>query len=462
MNSLPLHLSLLSRTNREASQDPLSSSSDESTSNDRKRKSYFATNNEEEPKRRTINRLDQQIEGGPTGDNKPSHNSSSTSSPSTSASSIIRPTLRVPVVSRSGQSTSLPGLANLNLPSIRSTAQQRAPRPPSNSSSLDTTRSFVGDQDHLTTSYELPTPLSTPSFRMTGGRGTYSLPSLTSLYPPPTQTFTTSPSSSFLPLSRSSTSMNNRPEILRPLPYRSLTRGPNPNSFRRFFEEDEEEDLEDDSSSEEDTDSDSDNNDDIEEEEEEEYDAETFEELLAQEDRRRQRERERETRYSTHRVELFGAHTSGLDRVRPNNRFTIPVPSFLQGSGLGSRQRITTPLPRIPPSFQNSPDLRSQYLHLALLGRDITENDYELLLQLDDAVPNKTGAQLDQIKTLPCFSASGDESIECSICLSPIEVKESMKELPCNHRFHSGCIDKWLVINNSCPIDKLSVDYSKI
>ncbi|KAK8533915.1 hypothetical protein V6N13_028395 [Hibiscus sabdariffa] len=41
---------------------------------------------------------------------------------------------------------------------------------------------------------------------------------------------------------------------------------------------------------------------------------------------------------------------------------------------------------------------------------------------------------------------------DCSICLEECEVDEEVREMPCNHFFHSGCIEKWLRIHGSCPI----------
>ncbi|KAH7846743.1 hypothetical protein Vadar_017626 [Vaccinium darrowii] len=44
----------------------------------------------------------------------------------------------------------------------------------------------------------------------------------------------------------------------------------------------------------------------------------------------------------------------------------------------------------------------------------------------------------------------GSES--CAICLGEYEIGEEAKEMPCKHRFHSACIDKWLGIHGSCPV----------
>eukprot|EP01017_Pseudomicrothorax_dubius_P001016 TRINITY_DN0_c3253_g1_i2.p1 TRINITY_DN0_c3253_g1~~TRINITY_DN0_c3253_g1_i2.p1 ORF type:complete len:101 (+),score=23.06 TRINITY_DN0_c3253_g1_i2:1-303(+) len=47
-------------------------------------------------------------------------------------------------------------------------------------------------------------------------------------------------------------------------------------------------------------------------------------------------------------------------------------------------------------------------------------------------------------------SQCGDKS--CVICLAEFEHGEKLRELPCKHRFHVGCIDQWLIQNGSCPI----------
>lgn len=42
---------------------------------------------------------------------------------------------------------------------------------------------------------------------------------------------------------------------------------------------------------------------------------------------------------------------------------------------------------------------------------------------------------------------------ECAICLDEWEGKDTVvKEMPCKHRFHGECIEKWLRIHGNCPV----------
>jgi hypothetical protein len=40
----------------------------------------------------------------------------------------------------------------------------------------------------------------------------------------------------------------------------------------------------------------------------------------------------------------------------------------------------------------------------------------------------------------------------CVICLDPFAVGDLLKQLPCNHCFHSTCISKWLAERSTCPV----------
>lgn len=96
------------------------------------------------------------------------------------------------------------------------------------------------------------------------------------------------------------------------------------------------------------------------------------------------------------------------------------------------------------------------------IDRDFDERDYELLLQLDEYVPNRKIATENEMKKIEKRLVTSDDLNErCSICLVDLELGDSVKELPCNHIFHPDCIDKWLKeYNHICPICKQTISDS--
>ncbi len=57
------------------------------------------------------------------------------------------------------------------------------------------------------------------------------------------------------------------------------------------------------------------------------------------------------------------------------------------------------------------------------------------------------------ISFLPKYNAQDKEKIICSICLNKIQINDYIRKLPCEHIFHSNCIDKWIIYENKneCP-----------
>ena len=68
-----------------------------------------------------------------------------------------------------------------------------------------------------------------------------------------------------------------------------------------------------------------------------------------------------------------------------------------------------------------------------------------------DILGSSRAAHFRSRKHMSFFSNQGQNPIntDCSICLDP--VNENSKTLVCNHQFCTGCIDKWLEKNRSCP-----------
>ncbi|CAI9109716.1 OLC1v1009589C1 [Oldenlandia corymbosa var. corymbosa] len=60
-------------------------------------------------------------------------------------------------------------------------------------------------------------------------------------------------------------------------------------------------------------------------------------------------------------------------------------------------------------------------------------------------------ASKESIDSLPAIEV-GEEGFDCAICLSEFEIGEEAKQMPCKHKYHPGCIEKWLGIQGSCPV----------
>ncbi|XP_038901761.1 E3 ubiquitin-protein ligase SIRP1 [Benincasa hispida] len=81
----------------------------------------------------------------------------------------------------------------------------------------------------------------------------------------------------------------------------------------------------------------------------------------------------------------------------------------------------------------------------------------DLLLQhLAENDPNRYGtppAQKEAVDALPTVRVEPvDSCLQCAVCLDEFEVDEEAKEMPCKHKFHTGCILPWLELHSSCPV----------
>ena len=92
--------------------------------------------------------------------------------------------------------------------------------------------------------------------------------------------------------------------------------------------------------------------------------------------------------------------------------------------------------------------------------RDLSPEDYDLLLRLDESVAPKTVSEtaLASFETLTLESLNTLIGELCSICMEVYSESQSVKTLPCQHTFHQGCIDMWLLSASlNCPLDGIAV-----
>ncbi len=106
-------------------------------------------------------------------------------------------------------------------------------------------------------------------------------------------------------------------------------------------------------------------------------------------------------------------------------------------------------------------DLDAQLVNqlITMQDRDLTPEDYELLLELDNRVTPKTVQEniLESFKKDTVIEADSDQM--CSVCIENYVQGQVRKYLPCGHYFHVDCIDTWLKNSSmNCPLDGLSVE----
>ncbi|XP_073286861.1 E3 ubiquitin-protein ligase MPSR1-like [Primulina huaijiensis] len=98
------------------------------------------------------------------------------------------------------------------------------------------------------------------------------------------------------------------------------------------------------------------------------------------------------------------------------------------------------------------------FVHQSTRSITLVEGSLEIEAILRE-IPSKEGhlpASKVSIESLPLVHVS-EPGLDCSICLSDYEVNGEVKEMPCKHKFHPGCIEKWLGIHGSCPVCRFSM-----
>ncbi|XP_053906900.1 E3 ubiquitin-protein ligase RNF115 [Cuculus canorus] len=82
----------------------------------------------------------------------------------------------------------------------------------------------------------------------------------------------------------------------------------------------------------------------------------------------------------------------------------------------------------------------------------------QLLGQLENTGPPP--ADKEKISSLPTVTVTQeqvDTGLECPVCKEEYTVAEQVRQLPCNHFFHSNCIVPWLELHDTCPVCRKSL-----
>ncbi|XP_016070357.1 PREDICTED: E3 ubiquitin-protein ligase RNF126 isoform X5 [Miniopterus natalensis] len=82
----------------------------------------------------------------------------------------------------------------------------------------------------------------------------------------------------------------------------------------------------------------------------------------------------------------------------------------------------------------------------------------QLLNQFENTGPPPADKEkIQALPTVPVTEEHVGSGLECPVCKDDYELGERVRQLPCNHLFHDGCIVPWLEQHDSCPVCRKSL-----
>lgn len=119
---------------------------------------------------------------------------------------------------------------------------------------------------------------------------------------------------------------------------------------------------------------------------------------------------------------------------------------------------------QLHPSLRNllPPEVLQQVAQLPpdmqqlLLRSERTTREVEEMLTQSRGLFRETLNQIEKIRWPPADSSVTQAT--CMVCLCDFQIADECRRLPCNHVFHTACVDEWLLRCTDCPLCKMNVD----
>lgn len=83
---------------------------------------------------------------------------------------------------------------------------------------------------------------------------------------------------------------------------------------------------------------------------------------------------------------------------------------------------------------------------------------FQLLNQFENTGPPPADKEkIQALPTVPVTEEHVGSGLECPVCKDDYGLGERVRQLPCSHLFHDGCIVPWLQQHDSCPVCRKSL-----
>lgn len=105
-----------------------------------------------------------------------------------------------------------------------------------------------------------------------------------------------------------------------------------------------------------------------------------------------------------------------------------------------------------PPSRLHHRNRRRRHTRNEILESITIENQTISIDEINELnISNFSSFNIENIA--PLINYKGPE-VECCICLDDIIQNNNVRILPCMHKYHDKCIERWLEFKISCPLCK--------
>jgi len=86
-----------------------------------------------------------------------------------------------------------------------------------------------------------------------------------------------------------------------------------------------------------------------------------------------------------------------------------------------------------------------------------TEQINQLPVTLYNAKATRQRAAKEKKEGKCCDTLNPSTNDSCAICLADYKVGDKLTPLPCFHKFHKKCVNKWLELKSDCPVCKFNL-----